>query len=141
MLTFYCLKQPLARIFQDINHILESLRTTIVRVGHMVGHHTGAILRHAVYLVLSLKAGSQVVQAADVAIIHTDDKVKVIEVRHTYRARQMRYMVSTAQCMRAHSWVGLLTLVIADESGRVYLNHLVQPLAPQHSAHNLLGRT
>ena len=53
----------------------------------------------------------------------------------------MRYVISTAQCVRTHPRVGLFALVIADESGRVYLNHLVQPLALQHSAHNLLGRT
>jgi hypothetical protein len=43
--------------------------------------------------------------------------------------------------MGAHAGVGLLTLVVADETCRVYLDGIVQPFSMEYGAHNFLGRT
>lgn len=82
----------------------------------MVGRDVGAVLRHAVYLLLRFEAGCQLVEAADVAVVHAEDEVELLEVAHAHGARQVGDVVATARGVGTHAWVGLLALVVADET-------------------------
>ena len=126
-------QQTLAGIFKDVDNIFKSLCPAIIGVGHMIGHQSCAIFRHAVYLAFGLDTGCTLLQSTDIAVIHTDDKVKILKVGHTHGTRQMRDMIATARGMCPHTGVSLLTLMIADESRRIHLNSLVQPLSGEIS--------
>jgi hypothetical protein len=49
-------------------------------------------------------------------------------------------MVSSACGMSTHARIGLLALMVADESGRVHFYLFVQSFTAQYGAHNLFSR-
>ena len=113
------LQQSLASIFQQVKHVLESLRATVVRVGDSIRYLELAEVGHTDNLLLGLYTGGTLAERIDVPVVHTDNQVEVKEVGGPDRTRQMRDGVASAGCMGPHAGVCHFSLVIVNESGRV----------------------
>lgn len=79
-------QQSLAGIFQDVEHILKALCPSIVRVGHMVDDLGTAELRHAMDFLFALQIGCFLSEGIDVAVVHSQNPIEVIEIFRTDRA-------------------------------------------------------
>lgn len=88
----------------------------------MVGmRKEGAEVCHASYLLPFLRRRGTLLQVIKIAVIHTDDEVKVIEIFCRYRTGTMHQLITATGCMGTHSRVRKFPPMVTENTGRVNL--------------------
>ena len=128
--------QIAAGVFKQVKHKLETLRTLIIRVWHVViAGSQGKECRHRDYLLLPLDIRSHTTQVKDIGGIHTDYEVKVSEILPAYLTATVGKLISPPSCMNTHPIVGKRAYVVSACTGRVKLPLLagLRQILPRHT--------
>ena len=120
IINYQFLKQSRTGIFQQVEHILETFCTTVIGVGNVISlSKAGTKVSHATNLPFCFDRRSALFQVFDIAVVHTNDKIEIIEIAGTNGTRTMHKVVTATGGMRTHPWIGQFALMITQDTSRV----------------------
>ena len=133
-------QNPLAAVFQHVEHQFEALVALVVGIGHVgaVGM-AAAELRHAENLPRSLARGSQPVERLVVHVVHRHDHVEAVEILLPDLPRTVRQRIAAARGRAAHARIGQFAAVSPVGSRGVDPERPGQAASLHDAAHDALG--
>lgn len=134
------LQQSLTGIFQDVEHILKALCPSIVRIGYMVDDLGTAELRHAMDFLFALQIGCFLSEGIDVAVVHPQNPIEVIEILRTYRTRTVRQLIASADGMCPHACIRQFSFVKADDACGINFKLFFSSCPTYQRTHDFFGR-
>ena len=133
-------QNPLAAVFQHVEHQFEALVALVVGIGHVgaVGM-AAAKLRHAENLPRSLARRSQPVERLVVHVVHRHDHVEAVEILLPDLPRTVRQRIAAARGRAAHARIGQFAAVSPVGSRGVDPERPGQAASLHDAAHDALG--
>lgn len=122
------IQNGLGRALNNVEHVVEAIVAAVVRIGHLVIAGLGVELAEEARARAVVTVGIEVERVVQVATIHREDVVEVVEIVTVHLPRSYIIQINTPlRRRRAHPGVRLLPDVPLAGSRRVDLETVLEP--------------
>ncbi len=130
-----------AAVVEQVKNKFKAFGTLIIRIGNIVVAHSFADkFSHTDYLGPGLERRSQRMQIAQIALVHTDYDIEVVEIGHSHLTATVYQLKSATAGMDTHSLVREVAHVPVARSRRIDLPSRCIAAGIGNGTHHTLGR-